>query len=83
MVRRLARIEARARVLQLCDIVNPLLKGAPVRKPGDQATDIEAMVLGLSEEIEQKMLREIYGGRDAGGAGARRGRIPKWSEWEI
>jgi hypothetical protein len=83
VVRSLARIEARARLLQLSEIVNSQFMGGPVRPPADQEADIEAMVSEVSEEVERKILRAIYGGRDAGGTRARRGRIPNWSDWEI
>jgi hypothetical protein len=83
VVRRLARLEARARLLQLSDIVNSL-KWGPVDKAAKQEADCEALISELSEELERKMFREISVGR--GGrceAGARRGRRPKWSDWEI
>ena len=83
VVRRLARLEARARVLQLSKIMD-WLPGGPVDEAAKREAGCEAMVSELSEEIERKMFKEISVGRDErGAANARRGRRPNWSDWEI
>jgi len=83
VMRRLARLEARARLLQLSQIVD-WLPGGPVAEAVKREARCEAMVSEVSEEIERNMRKEISGGRDGRGeAIARRGRRQKWSEWEI
>ena len=80
VVRRLARLEARARLLQFSKIVD-WLPGGPVDEAAKREAGIEAMVSEVSEEIERKMFKEMSGER--GGAIARRGRPRKWSGWKI
>ena len=80
VVRRLVRIEARARVLQLSKIID-WLPGGPVSTAVEREAGIEAMVLEVSAEIERKMFKEISVER--GAANARRGRPLRWSGWEI
>jgi len=83
VVRRLARLEARARVLQLSRIVD-WLPGGPVDTAVEREAACEAMVSELSEELERKMFKEISVGRDKRGeANAPRGRRRNWSGWEI
>jgi hypothetical protein len=86
VVRRLARLEARARVLQLSKIAD-WLPGGPVDEATKREAGIEEMVSELSEEIERKMFEEICVRRDERGeTGARRGRPRKWTdcpEYEI
>ena len=80
VVRRLARLEARARLLQMSKIID-WLPGGPVDTAVEREAGIEAMVSEVSEGIERKMLKEISGER--GAANARRGRPRKWADWEI
>ena len=80
VVRRLARLEARARVLQLSKIAD-WLPGGPVDEAVEREAGIEAMVSEVSEEIERGMRNEITDDRDKRGeAGARRGRPRKWAD---
>lgn len=59
VVRSLARIEARVRLLQLSEIVDSLRLG--MGKPAaEQEAGIEAMVSDLSKELERVMLKKIY-----------------------
>ena len=80
VVRRLARLEARARVLQLSKIID-WLPGGPVDTAVERETASEAIISELSEEVERRMLREISA--EQGAANARRGRPRKWSGWKI
>jgi hypothetical protein len=80
VVRKLARLEARARLLQLSKIID-WLPGGPVDEAVRREAGIEAMVSEVSEEIERKMLKEISVER--GAADAPRGRPRTWSDWEI
>jgi hypothetical protein len=80
VVRRLARLEARARLLQLSKIID-WLPGGPVDMAVEREAGIETMVSEVSKEIERKMLKEISGER--GPANAGRGRPRKWADWEI
>ena len=74
VVRKLARLEARARVLQLSDIVDPRTF-ASVSRAVEQEAGIESMVSELSEELERKMYKEIsVGNSERGEAYSRRGR---------
>ena len=83
VVRRMARLEARARVLQLSKIID-WLPGGPLDTAVERETAYEAMISELSEEIERKMLREISAkGDERGEVMARRGRPRKWSGWKI
>ena len=79
VVRRLARLEARARVLQLFNIVDSL-KFGPVDRAVEQQAGIEAMVLELSAEVEQKMFDELS---EKSQGRARRGGKRNWASWEI
>ncbi|HSU55859.1 MAG TPA: hypothetical protein VLT36_17520 [Candidatus Dormibacteraeota bacterium] len=82
VVRKLARLEARARVLQLSNIVDSLTVGQPLRPAGERDARLEAVVLELSEDIERRMRNEISDDRGKRGAGARRAKRPGRSEWE-
>ena len=83
VVRRLARLEARARVLQASEFVDPL-KCCSVGRAAEQIEACEALISEMSEEIERKMLREISSkGDERGEVTARRGRPRKWSGWKI
>ena len=79
VVRKLARLEARARLLQMSKIID-WVPGS-VSTAVEREAGIEAMVSEVSEEIERKMLREISA--EQGAANARRGRPRKWSGWKI
>jgi hypothetical protein len=83
VVRRLARMEARARVLQLSKIVD-WFPGGPVDEAAKREASCEELISQLGQELEQKMLKEISGERDGRSeAVARRGRLRTWSDWEI
>ncbi len=80
VVRRLARLEARARLLQLSKIID-WLPGGPVDTAVEREAGIEAMVSEVGEEIERKMLKEVS--LERGAANVRHGRPRKWADWEI
>ena len=63
VVRKLARLEARARVLQISEIVDSL-KFGPLAPAVEQEAGFEAMVTELSGELGRKMFKGISGGRD-------------------
>jgi hypothetical protein len=79
VVRRLARLEARARLLQMSKIID-WVPGS-VSTAVEREAGIDAMVAEVSEEIERKMLKEISG--EPGTANSRRGRPRKWANWAI
>ena len=80
VVKKLARLEARARVLQADQFVDPL-KCCSVGRAAEQIEACEMLISEMSEEIEGKMFKEISVER--GAANARRGRPRNWSDWEI
>ena len=58
VVRKLARLEARARVLQLSKIVD-WLPGGSVAQAAEREAGIDALVSEVSEEIERKIGRHV------------------------
>lgn len=80
VVRRLARLEARARVLQASDFADPRF----VMRGAEAIVACEALISEMGDEIERKMLSEISSkGDEHDEARPRRGRPRKWSGLKI
>ena len=83
VVRRLARLEARVRVLQADRILDSVESGPEGMAKAKEAS-YESLVSEVSEELERMMFAEMSGGRDARSqAAGPGGRGAKWSDWEI